>query len=134
VECCYQNVGIATSLALTMFEGNDLNEAMGVPLFYGFCEAVLVGFYCIGSWKAGWSKAPADAPFWKILFATYEVLEAEKQDASEIEISMSTSVDNSAESQEGHIFTTYFQVDNTQAKEPSGNVPTAHVHPESALI
>lgn len=30
IECSYQNVGIATSLALTMFNGNDLNEAMGV--------------------------------------------------------------------------------------------------------
>ena len=46
VECCYQNVGIATSLALTMFQGNDLNQAMGVPFFYGMVEAVFVGFYC----------------------------------------------------------------------------------------
>jgi len=30
IECCYQNVGIATSLALTMFEGDALHEAMGV--------------------------------------------------------------------------------------------------------
>lgn len=30
IECCYQNVGIATSVALTMFEGRDLNDAMGV--------------------------------------------------------------------------------------------------------
>lgn len=30
IECCYQNVGIATSLALTMFDGEELNEAMGV--------------------------------------------------------------------------------------------------------
>jgi hypothetical protein len=61
-----------------MFDGTDLNNAMGVPFFYGFCEAVLVGLYCVGAWKAGWSKAPADAPFWKILFTTYEVLQAEK--------------------------------------------------------
>lgn len=30
IECCYQNVGIATSVALTMFEGEDLSDAMGV--------------------------------------------------------------------------------------------------------
>jgi hypothetical protein len=125
VECCYQNVGIATSLALTMFEGNDLNAAMGVPFFYGFCEALLVGVYCVGGWKAGWSKAPADAPFWKIMFTTYEVLEAEKQDACEIEISMSESGD-SQEHRDGHIFHTYFQMENTKThrpKEPSGNIP-----------
>lgn len=45
VECCYQNVGIATSVALTMFEDNELSEAMGVPLFYGLVEAVAVGLY-----------------------------------------------------------------------------------------
>merc|ERR1719491_2202435 len=42
VECCYQNVGIATSVALTMFDGNDLAEAMGVPLYYGLVEAVVL--------------------------------------------------------------------------------------------
>lgn len=30
IECCYQNVGISTSVALTMFEGDELNDAMGV--------------------------------------------------------------------------------------------------------
>lgn len=78
VECCYQNVGIATSLALTMFQGNDRSNAMGIPFFYGVCEAVLVGFYCVGCWKAGWSKAPSDAPFWKVLFRTYEVVGTEE--------------------------------------------------------
>ena len=45
VECCYQNIGIATSVALTMVEDNELSEAMGVPLFYGLVEAVAVGLY-----------------------------------------------------------------------------------------
>jgi predicted Na+-dependent transporter len=51
IECCYQNVGIATSLALTMFAGEQVNEAMGVPFFYGVVEAVFVGFYCLGAWN-----------------------------------------------------------------------------------
>jgi hypothetical protein len=87
VECCYQNVGIATSLALTMFEGNELNEAMGVPFFYGVCEAIMVGGYCVGCWKMGWSKAPSDAPFWKVLFTTYEVTSAHGENLDEIEVS-----------------------------------------------
>ena len=33
IECCYQNVGIATSVALTMFDGAELNAAMGVRKF-----------------------------------------------------------------------------------------------------
>jgi hypothetical protein len=74
IECSYQNVGIATSLALTMFEGDDLNNAMGIPFFYGVCEAVIVGIFCLICWKAGWSKAPSDAPFWKVLITSYEIV------------------------------------------------------------
>ena len=74
VECCYQNIGIATSLALTMFEGDDLNHAMGIPFFYGVCEAVSVGSFCFLSWKAGWTKAPCDTPLWKVLITSYEIV------------------------------------------------------------
>ena len=87
VECCYQNVGIATSLALTMFQGNDLNNAMGIPFFYGTCEAVLVGLYCVGCWKLGWSKAPSDESFWKVLLTTYEVVEDTGDGSGAVELS-----------------------------------------------
>lgn len=117
VECCYQNVGIATSMALTMFEGNDLNQAMGVPFFYGLCEAMLVGTYCIGCWKAGWSKAPTNAPIWNVMYVSYEVLEVEMKETNEIEITISESLSdgsNSGSSKEpvevydGNILMTYF--------------------------
>eukprot|EP00339_Tiarina_fusa_P022440 CAMPEP_0117039722 /NCGR_PEP_ID=MMETSP0472-20121206/27857_1 /TAXON_ID=693140 ORGANISM="Tiarina fusus, Strain LIS" /NCGR_SAMPLE_ID=MMETSP0472 /ASSEMBLY_ACC=CAM_ASM_000603 /LENGTH=357 /DNA_ID=CAMNT_0004750285 /DNA_START=87 /DNA_END=1156 /DNA_ORIENTATION=+ len=114
VECCYQNVGIATSLALTMFEGNDLNHAMGIPFFYGICEAALVGSYCIACWKAGWSKAPADAPIWDVVFRTYEVLEAEKQEVCEVEISVSSgSEDSLRDRQEGAVFHKFFEMEDS---------------------
>jgi len=133
VECCYQNVGIATSLALTMFKGNNLNEAMGVPFFYGLCEALFVGSYCVGCWKAGWSKAPVDAPFWHILYVSYEVLEVEMREINEIEVSMSESTDGSEkppEKSEGNVLMTYFdmmsndEIATSMPKEPSGQVPS----------
>lgn len=74
VEACYQNVGIATSMALTMFEGDELAEALAVPFFYGLVEAVTVGIYCLVAWKVGWSKAPKDVSLWKALTTSYEVL------------------------------------------------------------
>lgn len=134
VECCYQNVGIATSLALTMFQGNDLNAAMGVPFLYGMCEAFFVGIYCFGCWKAGWSKAPADASFWNILYVSYEVLEVEMREINEIEVSMSESSDASGakppEKMEGNVLMTYFNMmENNETltpsipKAPSGHVP-----------
>ena len=61
IECCYQNTAIATSVAVTMFsDPTERAEAVSVPLFYGFIEAIIIGIYCIWAWKAGWTKAPRD--------------------------------------------------------------------------
>mmetsp|Transcript_2092 Transcript_2092/g.4522 ORF Transcript_2092/g.4522 Transcript_2092/m.4522 type:complete len:410 (+) Transcript_2092:193-1422(+) len=95
IECCYQNCGIATSVALSMFQGDDLAQAMGVPFFYGVVEFLLIGMYCIGSWKAGWTKAPPTEPLWKVVTVNYEVLLAEKlvQERNSIEVQLSKSCD-----------------------------------------
>jgi predicted Na+-dependent transporter len=111
IECCYQNVGIATSLALTMFKGDELNEAMGVPFFYGVMEGVLVGTYCIGAWKAGWTKAPVDTPFWKILVTSYELVGGQAIDLDTVEVSVSESDEVLQDSKSGNILTTYFNID-----------------------
>mmetsp|Transcript_2798 Transcript_2798/g.3957 ORF Transcript_2798/g.3957 Transcript_2798/m.3957 type:complete len:512 (+) Transcript_2798:338-1873(+) len=86
VECCYQNTGIATSVAITMFQGDDLAIAISVPLFYGICEAVVLAFYCLGAWKVGWTKAPPSDPFLKVIAKTYEVETHERCDPNAIEI------------------------------------------------
>lgn len=85
VECCYQNVGIATSVALTMFEGDELSLAMGVPFFYGVVEAAVLGVYCIGAWKAGWTKAPKDESFCTVISTSYEV-QAQQDTEHQVEI------------------------------------------------
>lgn len=124
IEGCYQNVGIATSLALTMFDGVELNEAIGVPFFYGVVEAVVVGIFCVIAWKIGWTKAPVNAPIWTVIMTSYEVLEAESKDLhtieveavmkqanSNIEASDTTRTERSILSEimsEDGIFTTYF--------------------------
>lgn len=91
IECCYQNCGIATSVALSMFKGDDLAAAMGVPFFYGCVEFLLIGMYCIVAWKAGWTKAPPTEPFWKVVTVNYEVLLAEKlaKERNNIEVQLS---------------------------------------------
>ena len=115
-----------------MFKGDELNDAMGVPFLYGMCEMFFVGIYCVGCWKAGWTKAPASAPIWTVLFTTYEVLEAEMREISEIEVSVSESSEGSSEKlperEEDGVLTHYFQfqfVENKHAepKVPSGVVP-----------
>lgn len=78
IECCYQNTGIATSVAITMFsDPHDRAQAVAVPLFYGIVEAVVIGFYCVYAWKAGWTKAPADEKLCVVVSKTYEISEDE---------------------------------------------------------
>ncbi|KAL3783791.1 hypothetical protein HJC23_000380 [Cyclotella cryptica] len=88
VECCYQNVGIATSVALTMFKGDELGAAMAVPLFYGIMEAIVLGIYCCVSWKMGWTKAPSNISFWTMISTSYEVLVIEHLDLVAVEVSL----------------------------------------------
>jgi len=118
IECCYQNVGIATSLALTMFDGNEQNEAMGIPFFYGVMEAVLVGLYCLGAWKCGWTKAPSNENICVVLLTSYEVLEMEQRDLDGVEVSISESSEAlPPEKHEGSILQTYINMDHWFGKE-----------------
>ena len=38
-----------------MFENDDEAQAMGVPLYYGIIEAVVLGLYCLIAWKMNWT-------------------------------------------------------------------------------
>lgn len=128
IECCYQNVGIATSVALTMFRGGELAEAMGVPLYYGLLEAVILGIYCLWAWKAGWTKAPANAPLCHVIAMSYEVIAAEKLELQAVEITLvtpsSSCSGNELLSEDGDTIFTYFDVEEIMnqdnRKQPSG--------------
>ena len=74
IESCYQNVGIAMSVALATFYGENLARAVAVPFYYGIVQGLLTFFYSIGAWKMGWTKAPANIPFWVMICTSYEIL------------------------------------------------------------
>ena len=73
VEACYQNTGIATSVALSLYKGDELSTAIGVPLYYGIVDAVVLAFFCIVCWKMGWTKAPPNENFCTVIYNSYEV-------------------------------------------------------------
>jgi len=73
VECCYQNVGIATSAAVSLFhDPQEIAEALAIPLAYGITEAVVLGVYCLIAWKLDWTKAPKDEALCTVLCISYE--------------------------------------------------------------
>jgi len=94
VESVYQNTGIATSLALTMFSGKevDLATAIGVPLFYGMVEAGMLAIYCISAWQLGWTKAPPTENFISMLLNSYEVEGDDDTDADQEQQQQESSV------------------------------------------
>lgn len=78
IECAYQNVGIAVSVAVTMFSNPvHRSQALVVPLYYGLLEAILIGIYCIVAWKCGWTKAPAKDGFCKVISTNYNTTEGD---------------------------------------------------------
>lgn len=86
VEGVYQNTGIATSVAASMFKGDQLATAIGVPLYYGIVEAVILACFCIVCWKVGWTKAPADENFFRMIATSYEVEQARLESPNAIEV------------------------------------------------
>jgi len=62
---------------LAMFRGDARAEAVAVPFMYGMYEGIFLLIYCIVVWKVGWTKAPTDVSFFKMLFTSYEVLSSD---------------------------------------------------------
>mmetsp|Transcript_31271 Transcript_31271/g.47305 ORF Transcript_31271/g.47305 Transcript_31271/m.47305 type:complete len:495 (+) Transcript_31271:136-1620(+) len=76
IECCYQNTGIAMSVAMTMFsDAEEQAQALAVPIFYSFVQTLTVLIYCVIAWKCGWTKAPADERLCVVLSTPYEIVE-----------------------------------------------------------
>jgi len=63
VEASYQNVGIASAVAIAAFCGQPrlLADAAAVPVIYGTLEAVSLAAFCVVMWKLGWTHSPPDA-------------------------------------------------------------------------
>ena len=116
VEGCYQNTGIATSVAASMFKGDDLKKAIGVPLYYGLVEMFILAIFCIVCWKSGWTKAPADENFCRMIVTSYEVEQARLESPNAIEV-----VHNSNPNGEGDVENLVFNqtVDGFQVDEHS---------------
>mmetsp|Transcript_93572 Transcript_93572/g.195074 ORF Transcript_93572/g.195074 Transcript_93572/m.195074 type:complete len:399 (+) Transcript_93572:341-1537(+) len=74
VEVCYQNIGIASAVALAAYndEPSKRIDAAAVPVIYGFVEAVSLAIFCLIAWKVGWTYAPADENLRTIIRGDYQ--------------------------------------------------------------
>lgn len=73
IETAYQNVGLATSIAVGTFEDDaQASVALGVPLFYGVLEAVLIALWCAAAHFLEWSYAPPGTSLWKAVAGNFQ--------------------------------------------------------------
>jgi len=74
IEVCYQNIGIASAVALAAYCDQPAlrSDAAAVPIIYGTIQATFLGFFCIVAWKADWTYAPAKATLFEILRGDFQ--------------------------------------------------------------
>jgi predicted Na+-dependent transporter len=72
IECCYQNTGLALTIALSSMPPEDIGEASGVPLVYGVVEVVVIPLFALCAWKLGWTYAPASESLCNAIVGNYQ--------------------------------------------------------------
>jgi len=72
IECCYQNTGLALTIALSAMPPADVGEASGVPLVYGLVEIVVIPVFALTAWKLGWTYAPPDDNVCAVAVGNYQ--------------------------------------------------------------
>ena len=72
IECLYQNTGLATSIALSIFDGAEAAKAVSAPLLYGFFQTAAIPLLVLVWWKAGWTYAPPSEPLLRFLRDNYQ--------------------------------------------------------------
>ena len=70
IECCYQNVAIAQTVAFGM--DWDVARAIKVPLFYAVVEIIALGIFVLICWQMNWTYAPRTDNFFKIIRNDYQ--------------------------------------------------------------
>ena len=81
IECCYQNTGLALTIALSAVPAAKVGIASGVPIFYGLVEVVAVPAFGLCAWKLGWTYAPASDNVCRALTLNYQPSFHEKSES-----------------------------------------------------
>lgn len=70
IECCYQNVAIAQTVAFGL--DWDVERAIKVPVFYAVVEVLFLGIFVLICWQMNWTYAPRTDNFCKVIRNDYQ--------------------------------------------------------------
>lgn len=79
MECSCQNINIAISVAIGMFDSSEVSKALVVPLYIGLVNVIVLGLYFLIVWKMEWTKAPSDKNIFVVLFKSYNIWESDAE-------------------------------------------------------
>lgn len=72
IETCFQNTGIALTIALSTFEGEDRANAVGVPLTYNAVQVALLAIFALVMWQADWTHASAKTNIVRCILGNFQ--------------------------------------------------------------
>lgn len=79
LECSCQNINIAISVAIGMFDSSAVSKALVVPLYIALVNVIVLGLFFLVVWKKEWSKAPSDKNIFVVLFKFYDIWESDAE-------------------------------------------------------
>lgn len=72
IEVCYQNTGIALTVALSTFGPTEAAIAAGVPLFYSAVQVVLISTFAFVCWRLGLTHCSPSTPMLKCVTLSHQ--------------------------------------------------------------
>ena len=90
-----------------------------MPLYYGIAEAVILAVFCLGCWKIGWTKAPANENICIVIATSYEVERARLENPNAIEVVHNPKQDDNIEDLVFTQTTEGYKVDEDALNEPT---------------
>jgi predicted Na+-dependent transporter len=82
IECCYQNTGLALTIALSAFPPQLSGAAAGVPFVYGIAELCVIPVFGVIAHQMGWTYAPRDENLCVAIGTSYQPSAERESDGS----------------------------------------------------
>lgn len=72
IEVCLQNSAIAFSFSFAAFSGTKLQNALAVPVLYGFANFVYASMFAFYGLYRGWTYTPSDVSLYRALLFNHQ--------------------------------------------------------------
>mmetsp|Transcript_97486 Transcript_97486/g.271196 ORF Transcript_97486/g.271196 Transcript_97486/m.271196 type:complete len:377 (+) Transcript_97486:55-1185(+) len=73
IEAVYQNTALAATMAIQMFPGRHMGDAMGIVVLYQLCQGIILTLFGIGAHYSNWTLAsPSETSLFSALTGNFQ--------------------------------------------------------------